>query len=67
MERKSNWSVRHMQCPEEKRKAALLIEWKVEKGKKVLHSVCCDNPRLIRYSDTDCQWLCLEKISRGKK
>lgn len=66
MEKKSNWVIRHIKCPEDKGKAALLIEWKVERGRKVLNSLSCDNPRLMNYSDEDCHWLCLEKISRGK-
>ena len=56
-----------MNCPEEKRKAQLLLEWKVQKGKKVLKSVSCDNPQLTDYSGMDCQWLCLKKISPKKK
>jgi hypothetical protein len=67
MEEKSRWGLRHMKCPEEKGKAQLLLEWKVQKGKKVLQSVSCDNPQLIDYSGTDCQWLCLKKISPKKK
>ena len=55
-----------MRCPEGKDTAALLLEWKVEKGKKVLNSISCDSPKLSDYSGTNCQWCCLEKIS-GKK
>ncbi len=66
MAEKSKWAVRHMECPEEKGKASLLIEWKVQKGKKVLQSVSCNHPQLIEYSGMDCQWLCIKKISPKK-
>ena len=56
-----------MQCPEGKGKRGLLLEWRVEKGKKILHSASCDHPQLTRYGGTDCRWLCLEKISGPKK
>ncbi len=67
MKETSKWSIREMECPEVKCKTELLIEWKVEKGKKVLNSISCDNPRLLDYSGEDCHWLCLEKISGKKK
>lgn len=63
---KSTWVVRSMPCPEEKRRTELLLEWKVQKGRKVLHSVSCNCPQLVDYSGADCQWLCVEKISRKK-
>ena len=67
MKQGSKWSIRQMPCPEARGKAELLLEWKVEKGKKVLHSISCDNPQLMDYSGMDCQWYCLEKISGKKK
>ncbi len=67
MSEKSQWTLRHMKCPEEKGKAQLLLEWKVQRGKKVLHSISCDNPQLMEYSGMDCQWLCMKKISPKKK
>jgi hypothetical protein len=66
MEPTSKWSVRQMKCPEGRGRAGLLVEWKVEKGKKILRSVSCDNPQLADYSRVECRWCCLEKIS-GKK
>ena len=36
MAEKSKWVLRSMKCPEENRKAELLLEWKVQKGKKFL-------------------------------
>ena len=66
MKQTSKWSIRQMECPEVKCKTELLLEWKVEKGKKVLHSISCDNPRLLDYSGEGCQWLCLERVA-GKK
>ena len=67
MKQASQWSTRKMKCPEGRGKAELLLEWKVERGGKVLCSASCDDPRLTCYSGTDCQWLCLEKISGAKK
>ena len=66
MKKTSHWSLRQMQCPERKVKAELLLEWRTEKGRKVLHSISCDNPELLHYSGADCQWACIGKIS-GKK
>jgi hypothetical protein len=66
MKQASQWSIRKRQCPEGRGKAELLLEWKVEKGRKVLHSISCDNPQLADYSGVECQWCCLEKVS-GKK
>jgi len=67
MKQTSKWSIRQMECPEVKCKTELLLEWKVEKGKKVLHSITCDNPRLLDYSGEGCQWLCLERVTGKKK
>ena len=67
MSEKSKWTIREMKCPEEKGKAELLIEWKVEKGKKVLHSISCDHPQLMDYSGMDCQWLCMKRIAAKKR
>jgi hypothetical protein len=66
MKQASQWSIRKRQCPEGRGKAELLLEWKVEKGRKILHSISCDNPQLADYSVVECQWCCLEKVS-GKK
>ena len=67
MKQTSQWSIRKRQCPEGRGKTDLLLEWKAEKGRKVLHSICCDNPQLTYYSGMDCQWGCLEIISGRKK
>lgn len=67
MSGKSTWSTRKMECPGEGRKAELLLEWRVEKGKKVLNSISCDHPRLMDYSGSDCEWHCLKKLSRKKE
>jgi hypothetical protein len=67
MKQASKWSVRRMQCPEADCKTELLLEWKTEKGRKVLHSISCDHPRLLDYSGSDCQWHCLNKITAKKK
>jgi hypothetical protein len=39
----------------------------VEKGRKVLHSISCNNPQLADYSGMDCRWACVEIISGKKK
>ena len=67
MQEKSKWTIRQMRCPEEKGVTELLVEWRVQKGKKVLHSISCSHPQLVDYSGTDCEWLCLKKISPKKK
>jgi len=67
MKQTSKWNVRQMKCPEGKGKAELLLERRVEKGRKVLRSISCDNPRLADYSGVDCRWCCLEKISAKKE
>ena len=64
---KSGRVIRHMECPEGRGKALLLVEWRVERGKKVLHSLNCNNPLLMDYSGQDCQWLCWDKVFRGKR
>jgi len=67
MKQISKWNVRMMKCPEGKGRAELLLEWKVERGKKILRSISCDNSQLADYSGVDCRWCCLEKISGRKK
>ena len=67
MKQASKWNLRPMQCPEGKGKVELLLEWKVEKGRKILRSVSCDHPELSHYSGTDCKWFCQGKISGAKK
>jgi hypothetical protein len=66
MAEKTKWVVRTMNCPGEKKQADLLIEWKVQKGKNVLQSVTCNCSQLIHYSGANCQWDCLDKISRKR-
>ena len=66
MKQASQWSIRKRECPDGRGKAELLLEWKVEKGRKALHSISCDSPQLADYSGIDCRWGCLEIIS-GKK
>jgi len=67
MNEKSRWAIRKMRCPEEKGETEILVEWKVQKGKKVLQSVSCGHPQLMDYSGADCGWLCLKKISPKKR
>jgi hypothetical protein len=67
MSEKSRWTLRQMMCPEEKGKAELLLEWRVQKGKKVLHSISCTHPQLMDYSGADCQWLCVKRIAAKKR
>ena len=64
---KSQWGVRTLKCPEENRAVDLLVEWKIEKGKKILNSVCCNHPTLTDYSGKECRWGCIQKLSGRKK
>ncbi len=66
MAEKSKWVVRSVQCSGETKTAELLIEWKVQKGKNVLHSVSCNCQQLMDYGGEDCDWKCLERITRKK-
>jgi hypothetical protein len=66
MQESRRWSIRRIKCPDEKGVTELLIEWKVQKGKKILQSISCSHPELAYYSGKDCQWPCLKKISQGK-
>lgn len=59
-------SIRKVKCPEDRGIAQLLLEWKIDRGRKVLCSVTCDNFELADYSGSDCQWLCWAKIAGGK-
>jgi len=47
---KSRRVIRLIECPERKGKTSLLVEWHVDRGKKVLQSIDCDNPQLMDYS-----------------
>lgn len=67
MSGKSRWVARNIECPEQKGMASLLLEWQSKKGEKVLNSISCDHPKLMNYSGEDCQWPCLESISRQTK
>ena len=67
MAEKSHWAVRPLKCPEEERTVDLLVEWKIEKGKKVLHSVCCNHPGLADYGGKECRWGCIQRLSGRKK
>jgi hypothetical protein len=67
MGRKSQWAIRSLKCPEEDLTVDLLVEWKVEKGKRILQSVCCNHPELVDYSGKECQWVCLQKLANKKK
>ncbi len=63
---KSRRVIRKLACPEGRGEASLLVEWEIEKGRKTLRSIDCDNPLLRDYSGENCDWQCWEKISRGK-
>ena len=67
MDRKSRWEERQMVCPEEKRQAKLLVEWRQEEGNPVIHSIQCDNPRLSALDNWDCQWSCWGEILRQEE
>lgn len=59
--------IRKIECPEDKGKASLLVEWETEKGRKILRSVSCNNPALMDYSGENCRWQCWERISKENR
>ena len=59
--------IRKIECPEEKREARLLIEWRKVEGKDVLNSISCDNPLLAGLDNWDCKWSCWDKIRESRK
>jgi hypothetical protein len=63
MKGRSRWVTRNIKCPEGKGMASLVLEWKTDRGKDVLHSISCDHPQLMDYSGEDCRWQCLERLS----
>lgn len=67
MVKKSSRETRQVKCPEEDRMASLLLEWHDEKGKQVLNSVVCDNPRLRDLDNWECEWSCWEKVAAEQK
>jgi hypothetical protein len=67
VKQKSRWEKCHITCPEEQIDTELLLEWRKEKGKKVLKSVSCKNTKLMDLSPQDCEWTCWEEIEKGKK
>lgn len=64
---KSQWAIRSLKCPEKDLTVDLLVEWKVERGKKTLQSLCCNHTELAFFSGKECQWVCLQKFSSKKK
>ncbi len=64
MSRKLRWETRRVKCPEVGREAHLFIEWRQEKGKILLNSISCDNPRLRDLDNWDCRWSCWDGIAR---
>ena len=67
MEDKSRWVVRTRKCPEGGRAIDLLVEWRIEKGKKILHSVSCNHPGLAEFGGKECRWGCVQRLPGGKK
>jgi len=67
MEGRSKWAVRPFKCAEADRPVELLIEWRIEKAKKILHGICCNHPGLADYSGKECRWGCVPKLSGKKK
>ncbi len=59
----SKWTILDKECPEEKRKARLLLGWTSEEGEYLLTSIHCDHPRLKETDNWDCDWACVEEIS----
>ena len=67
MSEKSKWMKSKIKCDETQREANLLIEVCKEKGKEVVKSVSCDNPRLADLNNWDCKWSCWNKALKRKK
>jgi hypothetical protein len=63
MEGKSRWVTRTMNCPDAAKTCAVLLEWRSYKGKKLLRSLTCSDPRLTHYSGEECEWHCLERFA----
>lgn len=63
MRKRPRWETRRIHCPEQKRTATLLIEWREKGGKAVINSITCDNPRLSDLDNWDCQWLCWDELA----
>jgi hypothetical protein len=49
-------------CPEEHRRAHLLLEWQEREGRRVLKGVQCDNPRLGALDNWECRWTCVQQV-----
>lgn len=62
MEEKITRENRKIQCPEEDRTADLTIEWQEIDGRRMIRSVCCDNPKLRDLDNWDCRWTCWEAM-----
>ena len=67
MAEKSRWEKHTVQCPEEKREAHLLVEWRKTEDQEVLNSISCDHPKLLQFDNWDCGWSCWKKISSKRK
>jgi hypothetical protein len=65
MEGKIRRECRKFKCPDEDRVADLTIEWRQERGKEIIESVHCDNPRLRDIDNWDCRWTCLEALEKA--
>ncbi len=63
----SRWQLLDFECQEEQRVARLLVEWSSEEGRLFLNSIHCNHPRLKETDNWDCNWSCLEEITREEK
>jgi hypothetical protein len=64
MKETSKFEKRIIRCPETKKSAYLMVEWRMgEDGKDQVNSISCDNPDLHDLGGGDCRWSCLETIS----
>ena len=64
MKQKSRWEKCRVICPEERIDTDLFLEWQENKGKRVLNSVSCRNPRLMDLKPEDCHWACWEVVEK---
>ncbi len=62
MDESARWTILEMECPEEQRRANLLLGWVRGEEEFILNSIYCDNCRLKETDNWDCNWSCIEGI-----
>ena len=62
MAKKKLWKIQNIQCPEESRRAQVVLEFQAQDKPYLLKSIHCDNPKLQDLNNWNCTWSCWEKI-----